>query len=366
MVFVPRAGVVASPGGDDAPGWLSIELNIEIFVASAWCGGFFVGWFTELFMFDEEGAVNGLADASPADSEGFVPEYGADEDWVYSDDPATEFGEPSFEATGPVNVDEDDSESHRDGREAFIPRDRFDQVHGRAQQLEQELMWQREQNELAQRAMAAGYRDVAQFEHDDAWARANHYEGIEQYRAMQEGPLPPAPSPRLRHPSPIGMGEGPVTVGDAVHGHPVDAAMQAELVRDRQERLRTQQELAQVRGLLQSVQRSSLDQTIASARAQFDHVDPDQWAQIERLCRDIGRPDAVQRVISTFAPAVQSAKRSAAERALIEHNSRRASNGYGAPPPEGRGGGQAPPQLPKVSPQQAKSRLLSELLGFRK
>jgi len=36
-------------------------------------------------MFDEEGAVNELADASPADSEVFVPEYGADEDWVYSD-----------------------------------------------------------------------------------------------------------------------------------------------------------------------------------------------------------------------------------------------------------------------------------------
>jgi len=310
-------------------------------------------------MFDEEGAVNELADASPADSEGFVPECGADEDWVYSDDPAAEFGDPSHFATGPENVEEDDSDAHH-GREAFIPRDRFDQVHGRAQQLEQELLWHRERNELAQRAMAAGYRDVAQFEHDDAWARANHYEGIEQYLATRE-----SPSPRLRRPV-GGDSEGLVEDGNAVYAQSGEAAMRAEMVRDRQERLRTQRELAQVRGLLQSVQRSSLDQTIAAARAQFDHVDPDQWAQIERLCRDIGRPDAVQRVISTFAPAVQSAKRSAAERALIEHNARRQSNGYGAPPPEGRGGGQAPPQLPKVSPQQAKSRLLSELLGFRK
>ena len=96
----------------------------------------------------------------------------------------------------------------------------------------------------------------------------------------------------------------------------------------------------------------------------LDRVDPAQWAEIERLCREIGRPDAVQRVVSTFAPAIASARRSAAEEALIEHNSRRKSNG--TPPPEGRGGGQPPPQLPKVSPQQAKSRLLSELLGFRR
>src|SRR3569833_298664 len=130
------------------------------------CGGFVrLGW--RLIMFDDEGAVNELADVSPTDSE----------DWVYSDEPTAAVGERSYLEAEPVTVDEDDPDDPEDRREAFIPRDRFDQVHGRAQELERELLWQREQHELARRAMAAGYRDVAQYEQDDAWARAHHYAG---------------------------------------------------------------------------------------------------------------------------------------------------------------------------------------------
>jgi len=130
-------------------------------------------------MFDDEGAVNGWADASPADSEGeFLPEFDRD------DGAGADVGNSSYYSTEPETVEEADPEIR--GREGFIPRDRYDQVHGRAQQLEQELLWQRERNELAQRAMAAGYRDVEQFEHDDSWARSNHYDGIEQYLEMRQ------------------------------------------------------------------------------------------------------------------------------------------------------------------------------------
>lgn len=353
-------------------------------------------------MSDIEGAVN-PADVSPADSEQELSDVYGEEEFIDEDAeggaasalpahlatkaPATRHWRDGSAPPVDTNAsevgsqDDDDTqqpenageggEAGEEGtegtRSAFIPRDRFDQVHGRAQQLEQETATLKERETVITRAMAAGYRDLAAFEHDDKWAKANNYENIERYLEEREQSRQfEEQKAKIKREADQEVLKGNITPEFA-----------ADLIKDKEERLQeriqaqrerqmTRRELAEVRGLVESAQKSTLDQTIAAARTQFGHVDDDQWKQIEALCRDIGHPDAVQRVIATFAPATKGAAKKAAEAAVIDHNKRRQANGSGAPAPEGRGGGQAAPQLPKATPQQAKSRLLSELLGFRR
>lgn len=281
-------------------------------------------------MLRNEGAVKGYADASPADSD----------DEARGDSPADR---PTV-SVGPENGGDNYPEA-QDGREAFIPRDRFDQVNGRAQQLDRELQWHRDHSALVQRALTAGYRDLDDFQRDDNWARSQGFHGIDEYRAAAGRDRGGSPS--------AGRGD-------------LNESVRADLMHDKLDRLRSRQEIQQVRGLLQSVQRATVDHALTSARQQFDHVDPEHWAKIELLCRDIGHPEGVHRVLTTFGPVMEAARKSAAEQAVIDHTSRRASAGQGAPPPEGRGVGQAPASMPKLDPRKAKNMLLSDLLGFRK
>lgn len=294
-------------------------------------------------MTKRDGPVKRRVDAPPADSRASVGGQVDTGDDGLRDDPAVDFDSQPFETRRAESVDEDNLDADR-GREA-VPRDQFDQMNNRLRQLELELNWHRAQDELMQRALASGYHDVGEFQRDDAWARSQRFHGIE-------------------HMLQAGRSESPA-IAEGGRGELSDS-LRAELLRDRQDRLRTQQELQRTRGLLQSVQRSTLEHMLATVRPEFDGVEPGHWAQVETLCRDVGHPEGVRRILSTFAPIVNASRKTAAEKAVIDHNARRSTGSTDSPPPEGRGGGKAPSQLPKIDPHQAKSMLLSDLLGFRK
>lgn len=292
----------------------------------------------------KEGAVKFFADAPPADSEeeGIaqpVDVNGEDP----TNDPSAEFGGQPYETQGPENLGEDDSEE-RGGREGFIPRDRFDRVNDRVHELEEALRREREMHHNVHRALAAGYDDLHQFEGDDAWARGHGYEGIEHYREHEHGDR---------------------EVGRHLEHGGLSDAVRADLARDRQERLHLHHQLRHTRGLLHTVQQATLDHVLHTEKANFDGIEPEHWARVEKLCREAGHPIVAQHILATFAPIVKASRKSAAEKAVIEHNAKRSTHAVDVSP-DGRGGGKAPSPGGKVDPKQAKGMLLSDLLGFRK
>jgi len=265
-------------------------------------------------------------------------------------------------------TDADETPEQKAEREKFIPRDRFDQVNAKAQTLEQELAqererntkreqeWQEQQGEIAiyNRARAAGV-SVEEFKQAQAWAEANNYGTAEnvlratnelsQYEAEQNAR--------------VAMDE----ISESVRDQLVESkriALSAQAISNA-----SAQALQEIRRTQASYETTrNLDTALATASADLRAagVDANAITEFEKTVRKVGHPQA----IADFAPILKLTASAAGKNAVIANNERRAANGNGAPPAEGRGGGTPPVQVPKMSAQQAKGTLISDLLGMRK
>jgi len=252
-------------------------------------------------------------------------------------------------------TDADETPEQKAEREKFIPRDRFDQVNAKAQRadeleqrlaaIEAERTQERETIAAAQKAIAAGYATVEAYNRDTELVKAQGYTSVEEYNALVA----------LREQT---LAEQP----------DISETVLNKLLVQEQKLMRAEARSNQLDSRLQSVEVSSrlsaLDRDIATASADLREagVDANAIAEFEKTVRKVGHPQA----IADFAPILKLTASAAGKNAVIANNERRAANGNGAPPAEGRGGGTPPVQVPKMSAQQAKGTLISDLLGMRK
>jgi len=261
----------------------------------------------------EEGAENILADAPPADSTDTnidANELDTDQELVSP--------EPEHLDTETEDADQPEATPEREG---YIPRARFDEVNTERKleaearaRLEAELQQARAEKELLTKAHAAGYADINEYQRWDNWAKANNYGSIEAYNELSAYSN---------------------TLNQRVLDGDLSEESRLELYQARQERLQLKSEVEQARQLLKTVQTNTLDQTIASAKAQFE-VSEEQWKPIEDLMRKIGNPAGVQEVIKTFAPVLRTSTKKAATDAVIEHNEKKSAE-RNSPVPMSRG-----------------------------
>jgi len=252
-------------------------------------------------------------------------------------------------------TDANETPEQKAEREKFIPRDRFDQVNAKAQRadeleqrlaaIEAERTQERETIAAAQKAVAAGYATVEAYNRDTELVKAQGYTSVEEYNALVA----------LREQT---LAEQP----------DISETVLNKLLVQEQKLMRAEARSNQLDSRLQSVEVSSrlsaLDRDIATASADLREagVDANAIAEFEKTVRKVGHPQA----IADFAPILKLTASAAGKNAVIANNERRAANGNGAPPAEGRGGGTPPVQVPKMSAKQAKGTLISDLLGMRK